>query len=181
MSPNEGAPKKPEAEIVKLTPDDWELLKDMRLRALQTDPLAFGRTYNEELQLRDEDWKEKLAEPDSEWFFSKKDDKFIAMAGIHFAKRATIQHRAEIVGVFVEPEYRKQGIGEDLMRKIIAKLKANSRTAKIELNVRTPQEPAIEMYKKLGFRTVGIHEKNAKIEGKYYDMISMELIFEDKL
>jgi RimJ/RimL family protein N-acetyltransferase len=177
----QGQDQTPKAEIVQLTSDNWQLLKDMRLKALQTDPLAFGRTYEEESQLSDEDWKDKLTDPDSEWFFSKKDGKYIAMAGVIFAKRKIIQHRAEINGVFVEPAYRRQGIGEDLVRCILAKLKANSKTAKVELNVRAPQESAIKMYEKLGFRTIGVHKKNAKIDGIYYDMISMELIFEDKL
>lgn len=168
-------------EIVQLAPDNWKLLKDMRLKALQTDPLAFGRTYEEESGLSEEDWKAKLTDPDVEWFFSKKDGKFVAMAGIHFLKRKVVEHKAEINGVFVDPEYRKQGVGEDLMRNLLAKLRANPKIVKIDLQVCAVQESAVKMYEKLGFRTVGIHEKSAKIDGKYYDMISMELIFEDKL
>jgi len=168
-------------EVAQFAPEDWALFKDLRLRALQTDPLAFGATYEEQSKISDEEWRARLENPAQKWFFSRESGKLIAMAGVNFAQKEHIKHRAEIIGVFVDSAYRKQGVGEDLMKNILENLKANPEIAKVALSVRGSQEAAKKLYEKLGFRLVGVHEKEAKIEGQYYDVIDMELIFPDKL
>jgi len=52
---------------------------------------------------------------------------------------------AYIVGLVVDPEYEKQGIGEELLRKCIKKY------SKIRINVESGK-PINKMYKKLGFK-----------------------------
>ncbi len=38
-----------------LSPERWKEYADLRLEALKNDPLAFGSSYEEELQLREEE------------------------------------------------------------------------------------------------------------------------------
>ena len=44
--------------VRRISPDDAELLRVVRLRALETDPLSFGSTYEREAAYPDERWRE---------------------------------------------------------------------------------------------------------------------------
>jgi RimJ/RimL family protein N-acetyltransferase len=60
-------------------------------------------------------------------------------------------------------------------------LHQNPITSRVILSVNNEQEVAKQMYEKLGFVQYGLGKKEMKVDGKYYDMAQMELIFEDKL
>ncbi len=65
---------------------------------------------------------------------------------------------ANITNVAVSPEYRKQGFGEQLV--LGAKNFATERNIeKIFLEVRVSNEPAISLYKKMGFENLGVRKK----------------------
>ena len=67
-----------------------------------------------------------------------------------------------ISNVAVSPEYRRQGIGDRLIEQLVAR--ANGlQLAFITLEVRRSNIPAIELYQKQGFSTVGMRKN-------YYDM-----------
>ena len=51
-----------EVKVIKLTPEDWENFKAIRLKALETDPTAFGSSYKQEVNRSEEIWKQKLEE-----------------------------------------------------------------------------------------------------------------------
>ena len=65
---------------------------------------------------------------------------------------------ASITNVAVSPEFRKKGYGEQLVAE--AKLAAKESNAEsIFLEVRVSNEPAISLYKKMGFEELGIRKK----------------------
>ena len=65
---------------------------------------------------------------------------------------------ASITNVAVSPEFRKRGYGEQLVAE--AKLTAKEANAEsIFLEVRVSNEPAISLYKKMGFEELGIRKK----------------------
>jgi len=55
-----------------------------------------------------------------------------------------------IITIAVDPEYRRMGIGERLMREVLNILKELG-CQSVYLEVRISNEPAINLYKKLGF------------------------------
>ena len=61
---------------------------------------------------------------------------------------------ADIMNVAVHPDYRRQGIAENLINTLIAELKKRGCHALL-LEVRTSNTPAITLYEKLGFAQVG--------------------------
>lgn len=65
---------------------------------------------------------------------------------------------ASITNVAVSPEYRKKGYGELLVMAAKEAAKATGAGA-ILLEVRVSNEPAISLYKKLGFEELGIRKK----------------------
>lgn len=75
-------------------------------------------------------------------------------------------------GIVVRQEFRGQGVGKNLIKKIIKLCRANG-IQKIYLTVMAHNKPAINFYRKLGFEIKELHEKREKWEGKYYPDYTM--------
>jgi len=70
------------------------------------------------------------------------------------------------------PEFRVQGLGSKLLGSVLDhSLKFG--LEKVELNVYTSNIPAIALYRKFGFEQEGLIKKYRKLEGEYFDCISM--------
>lgn len=67
----------------------------------------------------------------------------------------TVLGEADIMNVAVSPQYRRRGIGEKLITSLELLLKEEKDVYQLTLEVRVSNEPAIALYKKLGFSQVG--------------------------
>jgi len=76
---------------------------------------------------------------------------------IGYLEYSIIYDRMEIDNFFVEEAYRKQGIGTKLMAHLVSEA-INLRVINITLEVRMSNEPAINLYKKFGFREVALRK-----------------------
>ncbi|NUR84004.1 MAG: GNAT family N-acetyltransferase, partial [Nonomuraea sp.] len=63
-----------EIAIVQLGPDEGERLKEVRLRALQESPDAFGSSYAREIGFSEDEWTKRLKNPDSRWWVAESRD-----------------------------------------------------------------------------------------------------------
>jgi len=76
--------------------------------------------------------------------------------------------RASLISIAVAKDFRRKGIGEKLLKKVLLDLKVD----KVTLEVRVSNLAAINLYKKMGFKEVKI------IKGYYSDgedALKMEL------
>jgi len=68
-----------------------------------------------------------------------------------------IGDEAQINNVAIHPEYQGQGFGELALRSVLERLKEN-RVHFVSLEVRASNQPALSLYKKLGFTILGIRK-----------------------
>lgn len=61
---------------------------------------------------------------------------------------------ADMMNLAVAPAYRKQGVGEHLVNRLVADL-AEHGVYRLTLEVRVSNTPAISLYEKLGFQSLG--------------------------
>lgn len=73
-----------------------------------------------------------------------------------------IARKGHIVSIAVLPEYRRQGVGKEVINQATRGM-AEYGATECYLEVRTTNEPAVNLYKKLGFEIV------RRISGYYYD------------
>lgn len=66
----------------------------------------------------------------------------------------SVMGEADMMNLAVQPEYRRQGIGEKLVSVLITAL-AQQSVSSLTLEVRASNAPAISLYEKLGFAQVG--------------------------
>lgn len=89
-----------------------------------------------------------------------------------FGEIRTVAGEAQIYNIAVAPEFRREGIGEALLRHMIDRAEADG-CGLVTLEVRSGNEAAMELYKKLGFREVGRRRGYYSKEGE--DAILMDL------
>lgn len=92
-----------------------------------------------------------------------------------FPGRAPATKHCGSLGMGVIAEYRKQGIGERLLVACVEKAQRNG-ISRIALHVRTDNQNAIGLYKKIGFQTEAVMTDYMLIDGTYYDALLMSLI-----
>lgn len=161
-------------EIKKLDSTRWREFRDLRLRALINDPIAFGRSYEYEKSFSHHEWKRILG--NERFLFALVDDQIVGMIGYNFSDQTKTKHIAEIIGVYVDPKFRGMKIGYQLIKEIIRLIKSN-KFKKVKLGVNTQQKSALRLYQKFGFEIVGKFEKELKVNNRYYDEFILEKIF----
>jgi RimJ/RimL family protein N-acetyltransferase len=86
------------------------------------------------------------------------------------------RHSAYLV-LGIGKEYRGQGVGQELLR-AAEKWAIGQQVTRLELTVVTKNEPAIHLYKKMGFEMEGRKRNSLRINGEYTDEYYMaKLIF----
>lgn len=145
------------ARIERAGPGDWELVREVRLRALATDPDTFGSTVQREEAWPPEVWQERLA-ADHPTLLAREDDGTpVGMAG-GYAVPATgsgpvADTRAAMVwGMWVAPEARGRGHGAALLRAVLAWADTAGRTAYLHVS---DGNPAARLYRAAGFEPTG--------------------------
>ena len=123
------------------------------------------------------------------WFFNQESDNnvvLVAASGDKILGHCSVEHNAwecsDLVGelgILLKKEYRNAipSIGKHLMISAIreAKLKGFE---KITLSVFQTNQNAIELYKKVGFKIIGIRKNQFLIEGTYYNEVLMDLFLD---
>jgi len=162
--------------IVTLPVSAWHKYKELRLRALQREPLAFCSTYARETAWPDEKWQQRLrdAHDNESWIiFAKLDEKLVGMIGGNRNDEDKQNHRCHIWGMYVDEKARKKGIAKALITKLLDSLRENEDVNVVRIEVNVNQKPAKQLYQILGFRKIGT-EKVAFGDGSEHKVLVME-------
>ncbi len=104
---------------------------------------------------------------------SEQDGRIIGVSSFTCHARR-LSHHGEI-GISVLKEYWNQGVGSGLLKELIVFAKDTAKAEIIALGVRSDNEAAISLYKKMGFEKIGHFKKYFKIGDQYYDTDFMNL------
>ena len=101
-------------------PDDWAVLRDVRIAALTDAPEAFGSTLARELGFTEDVWRGRLrddAQRGYSQFVATLDENVAGTIGlIRSGERSDV---AEMVSMWVAPEARGRGIGDLLVATLV--------------------------------------------------------------
>ena len=99
--------------------------------------------------------------------------RIIGTTSLRFNSQKPLKHKAEL-GLTIHEDYQNMGIGSALLKHII-KVARTKKLKKIHLNVSATNERAIHLYKKAGFTTEGILQKESYVNSRYRDEYRMAL------
>ena len=146
--------------VRRVSADDTDLLKDVRLRALREAPYAFWETLADvENDPVDEwiEWTASYAEPNTKAaaFVALADENAPRADGMAGGYLDPADGTAVAVwGVWVDPRCRSKGIGDGLLEAVEEWASLSGRP-RLTLWVTTTSQPAIALYLRRGFRDTG--------------------------
>ena len=164
-------------EIRCLTEADARVLWDLRTTALRTEPDAFGESLEEHLQIPVETIATRLRPRGNDNFVlgAISDSALVGMVGFYRDLHLKRCHRGWIWGMYVAPDWRRQGIGRLLVEELIRRAGQLSGLHRVLLSVSTTQSAASRLYASVGFSVFGTEPQALQVEGRFIDEHHMGL------
>lgn len=157
-------------EVRFLASDDAAEWLRLRVEALNLAPEAFSASLEEYQSLSLDEVKKRLWSGSDDFVTGAfQDGRLIGMAGFYREKGPKSRHKARVWGVYVTPEARGARIGARMMQALLDRGAAINGVEQILLSVAATQEPAIRLYRSLGFQSFGREPRALRIGDRYID------------
>ena len=101
--------------------------------------------------------------------------RIIGIGTISSGSKIKSRHIGEL-GIVVEKAHQGQGIGSEIIRRLIEWCKGNGTTTRIQLDTRCDNGLAVRLYEKFGFEIEGRLKNTTLLDGRYYDLYVMGLM-----
>lgn len=140
--------------IRRATPADASIVKSIRLRALSTEPAAYGTTHDAAMALSDDVWAERLRPHAFPTFLS------VDAAGVHgmaVGAHPVVGQEHDVAflyAMWVEPSHRGRGAGAALVDAVCG-WAAGRRARVVRLHVADGNDAAERLYRRCGFSRTG--------------------------
>jgi GNAT superfamily N-acetyltransferase len=146
----------PEFRVRRLREEEWLSFRELRLRALKTDPSAFGSTFAKEAAYPDRKWQDwcrkgALGEDETTFVATDRSGRLVGMAGTF--TDGGVPH---VWGMWVRPECRRKSVARELMASIVGWYEGRRTPNPLLLDVNPSLEAAVRLYSSLGFEFNGV-------------------------
>jgi len=98
----------------------------------------------------------------------------IGHVGLH---RVDLRHSWGEIGIMIgDAEYHGRGYGRDAIKTMLRFGFDTLGLHRIEISARADNEPAVHLYRSIGFTQVGVHRDTDFAEGRYHDLVVMDML-----
>lgn len=158
-------------KIRVLQESDANAYQELRLKGLQTNPEAFGSTYEREANFTLETVRERVKPSKDKFVMGAFDDEGLLLGVAAFVRENGMKtaHKGNLFGMYVREEMRGKGVSKNLLLALIARASEIDGVEQINLTVVSSNEPAKRLYSSVGFQTYGIERRALKYNGQYFD------------
>jgi GNAT superfamily N-acetyltransferase len=138
--------------VREATTEEWQVLRDIRLTALQDAPGAFGSTYAEQAASREADWRRRVSRGGTFFAYISEVNgtEPAGLVGVFQETPGTV----ELVSLWVRPQARGLGVGQALVVAVIDWAKARNATS-VHLWLTETNKHARMLYERCGFSPTG--------------------------
>lgn len=159
-----------------LTNQDVEIYRELRLRGLQTEPSAFGSTYEIEVKLPVRNFEERLTPSTDRFVVGGFDgEQLVCVASFVRSTGPKSNHKGSLQAMYCDKQYRGTGIARDVVNDLINRVEELEGVKQVTLAVVAENTRAFAFYQSFGFEVFGTEPK-AMFDGeKYYDEHKMIL------
>lgn len=133
--------------VHRVTPDDWESHRDLRLEMLQAAPDAFFTQYADVVDFDEDTWRGRIATQCH--FQARLEGDPVGSVGV-WDDPETPGDAATLVAMYVAPRARGAGVGERLVQAVLDEAAERGRR-RVVLEVTVGNWPAIRLYERMGF------------------------------
>ncbi|HEY5822615.1 MAG TPA: GNAT family N-acetyltransferase [Propionibacteriaceae bacterium] len=128
---------------------DWAEAREIRLRALQEAPTAYGSSYAREITFTEQDWRERLATAYT-YLASGPDGAVVGTVTGVWMQDGDVY----LVAMYVAPTARGGGLAHALIDKVVG-VTARRAGSRVVLRVTEGNDTAERCYRRYGFRPTG--------------------------
>lgn len=164
-------------KIVIIGPDAIPAWRQLRLRGLREHPESFGQTAEAFQAKSDAQLVASMQEHAEFGGFTlaalSKTGELLGTVSLMVRGPGKSSHRAELWGMYVIPQCRGQGVGQQLIQELITRAEQISGLEQIHLGVVTSNDSAVALYKKMRFETYGTDPRVLKVGEQVYDEFLM--------
>ena len=152
--------------IITLLPEHWHSVK-----AIYESGLATG---NASFQTSAPSWEEwDAAHLKHSRLVSILNNQVVGWAALTPVSGRCVYAGVAEVSVYVHPDSRSLGIGEDLLQELIIESEKNGIWT-LQAGIFPENIPSLRIHEKTGFRQVGFREKIGQMNGKWRDTVLLE-------
>ena len=136
-------------DIARISPDDWERFRAVRLASLSDSPAVFGSRYEDWLDASEERWRSRLTEVPLTLIAHDG----VADVGV-VSGQSDGECWAEMISMWVDPSARGTGAADDLITAVVGWAAGQGRST--YLMVRSDNARARAAYERAGFVERGV-------------------------
>lgn len=144
--------------VCRVAPDDWQLQRAVRLAMLLDQPSAYGSTFERELAMTEQDWRERLA-IGTAWLAM---DGALPLGAVKLMPprsdgpdgSVATPDTHSLVGMWVSAHARGRGVADALVDAVVAQARALG-LRRVTLDVEAGNARAIGFYERYGFVRTG--------------------------
>ncbi len=156
-------------EVRRFRLDEADLLRQIRLLALQETPEAFGVGYAQDATRPLESWQQWIAI--SPPFGAFVDGSPRGIAGFSRQTAANLTHRGNLGAMYVAPELRGTGAATALVQALLAH--AATLVEQVHLSVNADNLRAVRFYRRMGFSEYGREPRGLRHAGIDHNVLLM--------
>ena len=152
-------------QVRRLTQDDAEIFRKIRLEALERHPETFQATYESAAELPLDAFVQRLRQ--YALFGGFIGEELCGFVGFYPLRNPKISHKGLMWGMYVTEDARGTGLAVAMVEAVVDY--ARDKVEQILLSVIEENKRARRFYEKMGFKPYGLERNALKIDEHYYD------------
>lgn len=146
-------------EVRPFRPEEWQLYRTVRLKALENDPLVFGSSFEKEREYADDKWQQDLVNPDLAVFGVFLNGDVIGMTGVAVDREDAAKEKAKLWGSWLEREWRSKGLSRKMYAARLDWAKAHPTVRRVIVSHRKSNAVSKRANQRHGFRFTHAEER----------------------
>ena len=162
----------------KLVPDDTEACVALRREMLLDEPAAFSSSPESDRGSDPALVRARLSQTGRDATFGVFAPALVGTVGVMMEPHPKASHRVWVWGMYVQPAFRRRGIGRALMEAVLSHARSLSGVTQVNLSASATMPAAQALYRAVGFRVWGEEPRAMRLDGRYLGEVHMLCVLE---
>lgn len=147
--------------------------RELMLEAYDCHPQAFTSSVRERATMPLSWWEARLTSKLDAVLGAFEGGTLAGIVGLAFEPREKARHKATLFGMYVSADFRRHGLGHELVQAALTEAHNHPALKLIQLTVTAGNDAAFNLYQRCGFIQFGLEPLAVRVGEDYFDKIHM--------